>query len=254
MNDHVDKILKKYKGLTDKGFDERVNALEEFYTNKDEQASVHISNAASDIHIGSDSIRGSYHAGRAALDTVAKDENMKMEKEDDLYKVIEAYVDQGLESILGKEKWGKFLKTNKDEQKLDEKAMRKAKGVLFAHYHRDREGRPVNPLDDASLKELKGKTKGKVKAQLRQWAQEHSGYLSSYYGHQAIKDLVTEDDFLDFAPYVHKKLTDAGWEHDDHASARSFQKNLGGYLTHLQGGEMSSEELGFRRKYEAKKE
>lgn len=244
----IDKLVSGYHEKKGKSFEDRVKAFEKFYTDPEEKAGLQFAQHGRNIALGTGANNGAYHAAYKVLDESVEKLTEKIDDEEKLMKILEAYVDRSLEQIDGEYK-GQIEKLKK-EGNFKDKDLRKMKGSMFGVFHPDEKG-PYNILDENFMRSLKGKTKLEISAILSQIAERSAKLYSGYLHHKATESLIKPEDHFKFAPYVQKKFEAGGLTHEKHPLTRMPHENIQAYTAYLLGGDMS--EHGFRQKYEKPK-
>ena len=207
----IDTILKKYKKLKGESFTKRIAAFEKFH-DPDNIEGAQLHQHAEYIVMGNPSDRksfpGAYEKAHQALYKAADNDEDKIDNLDTLTGILETYVDEFLAKVMG-DKFAELVAHAKAEG-LDAKALRKAKGNLFARYTSS-EGKSLgNILDESSIKKLKGKKRIELRSFLQGLAantlKKYSGYLDEDIWGGYFKD----EDHVDLAKYIISKFTETG--------------------------------------------
>ncbi len=155
---------------------------------------------------------GSYDIAYKHLDKLVKG-HTDIVGESNIAEVLEKYVDGFLERVLKPEDLAAHRKIG---ERMPDKERRAMKGMLFGHYFRDEEGRPINILDEQQLKKLGEKTKIEIIQYLREsLGKDTVNKYTNFWISQATRDLIKQEDHGHFVPYIKEKMKEAGLEHPD---------------------------------------
>jgi hypothetical protein len=249
----VEDIINDMQSVRDKDFKTRIAKFEDFHKPENQHA-LRFQQHAEYVIWGNPGDRknypGAYEVAYQKLDSIAKDNDDKLGKVDDIMAILHSYADHFLEKAMG----SRFKDAIKDakEAGLDDDEMMEMKNTLLANYLRDRNGRPIMKfLDKDQAKKLKGKTKMEVITYLRGVSENTAKQYTSHLISKATEDLIQHYDIAALAKHVKPKFDEAGFKPEDHYLTKPAALLAQHYGILLSGGDVT--ENGYKKVTKEKK-
>jgi len=248
---NIDELVSEFEEMRGKPFKERIKKFEELH----DEEKAHMARAglhAEYVVFGKPSdlkgYPGAYSEAYKVLDKAVEEDIGKVEDISKLTEILEKYVDTFLEKAM-REKFKKHMEAAEKEG-LSKEDIRKIKGRLFANYHRDEKGNPIDILDESYVRELKGKRKIDLIQQLKTIAQASKKTYSQFLIGRMTSPLMDEYDITEMHEYITPLFKKAGFEPEEHHLTKAAPELYGAYATLLRGGDISK--LGYKRLKEEK--
>ncbi|MCK4521110.1 MAG: hypothetical protein KAU20_00930 [Nanoarchaeota archaeon] len=251
----VEDIINDMQSVRDKPFKDRITKFEEFHK-PEAQHGLRFQQHAEYAIWGKPSDRknypGAYEHAYQKLDSLVKEDDAKLEKEEDILSILELYVDKFLEKAMGN-KFKEALEHAKEES-LSDDDIRDMKNTFIANYLRDERGNPIIYLNKDEAKKHKGKTKMEMIEHLRGMGEEIVKSYHSYLTKKATEGLIKHYDIPDLAKHVKPKFEDAGFKPDDHYLTKSHARLEAEYSALLKGAGETLQKFGYKKITKEKKD
>lgn len=248
----IEDIITDMQSVREKDFKERIAKFEEFHKPENQHA-LRFQQHAEYIVFGKPSdtknYPGAYNIAYQKLDSILKEEDDKIAKEDDILAILGAYVDHFLEKAMGS-RFKDAVKHAKDEGLTEDEIMA-MKNTLLGNYLKDENGNPVGLLSRDDAKRLKGKTKMEVIDYLRDIGDKLSKSYSRHLMGKATENLIKHYDIADLSKHVGPRFEEAGFKPEDHYLTMPAQK-LAQHYGALLGG-LDITKLGYKKVTKEKK-
>lgn len=242
----------KYHHSSGKAFKERIKKWEEFHDPDNIHVQQFIHHAHYTVFGKPDDLKsfpGAYNEAYKVLSKHVKEDDGKLEDEDKLAQILETYTDTFLQKAMG-DKFKEAIEHAEKELKLSKKDMREMKGQLMMQYYaeEDEEGhlRSKNILTEDYVKNLKGKKKVELISKLQKIGEGTKSRYWQVLAGKSMEGLLTEEDRIDMAKYIHPIFQERGFKHKYSHLTRSVEEQAKHYGLLLRGeGKQLQEKEGY---------
>ncbi len=245
----------KYHHKAGKEFKDRIKKFEEFH----DPDNIHAAVLAQHAHYtvfgkpGKEKdYPGAFNEAYKKLDKHVKEDDDKLDDEDKLADILEAYTDTFLQKAIGSN-YKKTIEHAQKEAKLDKKDLRELKGTLLGRYLPSQRGQQLNILHEQYIKGLKGKKKVELVKKLQELSQLNVGSYTEHLHSSALEGLLSEDDRTDLAKYISPIFEERGWKHKKAHIMRTAEEQTGHFSALLQANNEALKKAGYKvTKYQKK--